>query len=177
MTQVKLVKRAASKEFLARLLVAVGCVFLFGAVGRAVQLATDWWNMRPLYSLPELATSSGALLVIFQEEDCSSYDAFIRRWSSLHESGEFTVIGVPIGDEDDSGDFGLQYPVRADLEQKAIRVLAGFGHPVRTPSAVLIDQNGVPRMSLEPTADPRSIRTAHELVRTYGQYLRNGGDN
>jgi hypothetical protein len=154
------------------------CMLVLGA-WRFATHPEIFWSLRPLPTAPSAAGTGGGLIVVYQARDCGSYAAFIQRWASVRKPGEFEVVGVPLDADNREPwarlafeDLAPEYPVRTDLDGKAIGMLAGLRN-LRTPAAILVDARGRPRMIIDATSDPRAFARARDLVVSYSSHMQN----
>jgi hypothetical protein len=125
--------------------------------------------------VPPLPVQSrgGALLVVYQPADCTSFVKFIRGWADLVDSAAgFRVIGVPVNVEDTPfdrvalEDISPAFPVMPELAEAALARVRGM-RGIRTPAAIYVDSLGRPRLVIEATDDPERMARARDLVREY----------
>lgn len=115
------------------------------------------------------------LVLLFQPEDCRRYGGLVEHWNRLAERGRVDVLGVGIGfprarSARDSilGELRPAFPVRYDLGRFGERLLARAGAH-RTPTSVLLDAAGRPRLILPPVSDASVQREAGRLIEEYAR--------
>ncbi len=142
----------------------------------ALPAAVRLGEYRALSAPADLPAGDGrpTLLFLFQPDDCRAYGGLVRRWNSLASDSSLRVLGLglrfgrPVPGDSVLGEPKPRFSVRYDLTGPGQRLLARLGW-LETPTSVLLDGRGRPRLIVPPITDGNAQRDALLLVRAWAR--------
>lgn len=138
-------------------------------------------NVISIEGLPASHSGQYAAIVLFQSEDCASYENFLDALGFLHRSGRVPVLGVPINASRGQVEvrqaktgFDPDFPLNRELADQAVALISQMGYR-RTPLAVLLDPRGRPLLVIPPHPVPYRQAEITRIVTEYVENLNSGG--